>query len=102
VAKTVAEQFVETLAAAGAKRLAGIVADGPNGLTDAVRNGKIEWIHVRHEEVAALVSCGPGGLHLIDGLFNRHRSFVPVLGVAAHIERCGGRIADPATTSFGR
>jgi pyruvate dehydrogenase (quinone) len=102
VAKSVADQFVETLAAAGVKRIYGIVGDSLNGLTDAVRRqGKIEWVHVRHEEVAAFAagaeahltgelavcagSCGPGNLHLINGLFDCHRSRVPVLGIAAQI-----------------
>jgi pyruvate dehydrogenase (quinone) len=102
MAKTVAEQFVEILVAAGVKRIYGIVGDSLNGLTDAIRRqGKIEWIHVRHEEVAAFAagaeahltgelavcagSCGPGNLHLINGLFDCHRSRVPVLGIAAHI-----------------
>ena len=100
--KTVADQFVDTLAAAGVKRIYGIVGDSLNGLTDALRRqGKIEWVHVRHEEVAAFAtgaeahltgelavcagSCGPGNLHLINGLFDCHRSRVPVLGVAAQI-----------------
>jgi pyruvate dehydrogenase (quinone) len=100
--RTVADQFVETLAAAGVKRIYGIVGDSLNGLTDAVRRQrKIDWIHVRHEEVAAFAagaeahltgelavcagSCGPGNLHLINGLFDCHRSRVPVLGIAAHI-----------------
>ena len=100
--KTVADQFVKTLAAAGVKRIYGIVGDSLNGLTDAVRrHGKIEWLHIRHEEVAAFAagaeahltgelavcagSCGPGNLHLINGLFDCHRSRVPVLGIAAHI-----------------
>jgi len=99
---TVAEQFVATLVAAGVKRIYGIVGDSLNGLTDAVRReGSIEWIHVRHEEVAAFAagaeahltgslavcagSCGPGNLHLINGLFDCHRSKVPVLAIAAHI-----------------
>ena len=101
-AKVVAEQFVEVLAAAGVKRVYGVVGDSLNGLTDAIRRqGKIEWIHVRHEEVAAFAaggeahltgelavcagSCGPGNLHLINGLFDCHRSRVPVLAIAAHI-----------------
>jgi thiamine pyrophosphate-dependent acetolactate synthase large subunit-like protein len=83
--RTVADQFAETLAAAGVKRIYGIVGDSLNGLTDAVRRqGRIAWIHVRHEEVAAFAagaeahltgalavcagSCGPGNLHLINGL----------------------------------
>src|SRR6266404_3903394 len=102
MAKTVADQFAETLAAAGVKRIYGIVGDSLNGLTDSLRRqGKIEWVHVRHEEVAAFAagaeahltgelavcagSCGPGNLHLINGLFDCHRSGVPVLAIAAHI-----------------
>src|SRR5262249_7547873 len=100
--KTVGEQFAEILAAAGVKRIYGVVGDSLNGLTDAVRRqGKIEWVHVRHEEVGAFAagaeahltgaltvcagSCGPGNLHLINGLFDCHRSRVPVLAIAAHI-----------------
>jgi pyruvate dehydrogenase (quinone) len=100
--KSVADQFVETLAASGVKRIYGIVGDSLNGITDSVRrSGKIEWLHVRHEEVAAFAagadahltgelavcagSCGPGNLHLINGLFDCHRSRVPVLAIAAHI-----------------
>jgi len=99
---TVADQFANTLAVAGVKRIYGVVGDSLNGLTDALRRqGKIEWVHVRHEEVAAFAagaeahvtgalavcagSCGPGNLHLINGLFDCHRSRVPVLGIAAHI-----------------
>src|SRR5262245_26646098 len=100
--RTVADQFADILAAAGVKRIYGIVGDSLNGLTDALRRqGKIEWVHVRHEEVAAFAagaeahltgelavcagSCGPGNLHLINGLFDCHRSRVPVLAIAAHI-----------------
>jgi pyruvate dehydrogenase (quinone) len=100
--KTVADQFAETLAAAGVKRIYGIVGDSLNGITDSIRRqGKIEWVHVRHEEVAAFAasaeahltgslavcagSCGPGNLHLINGLFDCQRSRVPVLAIAAHI-----------------
>jgi pyruvate dehydrogenase (quinone) len=102
MANIVADQFVETLVAAGVKRIYGIVGDSLNGLTDAVRrHGKIEWVHVRHEEVAAFAagaeahltgelavcagSCGPGNLHLINGLFDCQRSRVPVLAIAAQI-----------------
>lgn len=102
MAKTVADQFAEILAAAGVKRIYGIVGDSLNGLTDSIRRqGKIEWVHVRHEEVAAFAagaeahltgdlavcagSCGPGNLHLINGLFDCHRSRVPVLAIAAQI-----------------
>jgi pyruvate dehydrogenase (quinone) len=102
VSRTVADQFAEILAAAGVKRIYGIVGDSLNGLTDAIqRQGKIEWIHVRHEEVAAFAagaeahltgdlavcagSCGPGNLHLVNGLFDCHHSRVPMLAIAAHI-----------------
>ena len=101
-AQTVAGQFAQTLATAGVKRIYGIVGDSLNGLTDAIREQrKIEWVHVRHEEVAAFAagaeahltgqlavcagSCGPGNLHLINGLYDCHRSRVPVLAIAAHI-----------------
>jgi len=99
---TVADQFAATLAAAGIKRVYGIVGDSLNGITDAIRRQeKIQWLHVRHEEVAAFAagaeayltgelaacagSCGPGNLHLINGLFDCHRSRVPVLAIAAQI-----------------
>jgi len=102
MSKTVADIFVETLVVAGVKRIYGIVGDSLNGLTDAVRrHGGIDWVHVRHEEVAAFAagaeahltgelavcagSCGPGNLHLINGLFDCHRSRVPVLAIAAQI-----------------
>lgn len=102
MAETVADQFAAILAAAGVKRVYGVVGDSLNGLTDALRRqGKIEWVHVRHEEVAAFAagaeahltgelavcagSCGPGNLHLINGLFDCHRSRVPVLAIAAQI-----------------
>jgi pyruvate dehydrogenase (quinone) len=102
MANTVADQFAATLATAGVRRIYGIVGDSLNGLTDALRRqGKIEWIHVRHEEVAAFAagaeahltgnlavcagSCGPGNLHLINGLYDCHRSRVPVLAIAAQI-----------------
>jgi len=98
----VADQFVDVLVAAGVKRIYGIVGDSLNGITDALRRqAKIEWIHVRHEEAAAFAaageahltgelavcagSCGPGNLHLINGLFDAQRSRVPVLGIAAQI-----------------
>jgi pyruvate dehydrogenase (quinone) len=102
MAKTVADQFAEILAAGGVKRIYGVVGDSLNGLTDSLRRqAKIAWLHVRHEEVAAFAagaeahltgelavcagSCGPGNLHLINGLFDCHRSRVPVLAIAAQI-----------------
>src|SRR5216683_658997 len=102
MAKQVAEIFIETLVNAGVKRIYGVVGDSLNGLTDVIRKSKqIEWLHVRHEEVAAFAagaeahltgeiavcagSCGPGNLHLINGLFDCHRNRVPVLAIAAHI-----------------
>lgn len=102
MAKKVAELFVEVLAAAGTKRIYGVAGDSLNGITDSVRrrNG-IEWVGLRHEETAAFAagaeaaltgglgvcagSCGPGNLHLINGLYDAHRSRVPLLAIAAHI-----------------
>src|SRR6201988_108054 len=102
MANRVAEIFIETLINAGVKRVYGVVGDSLNGLTEVIRKSKqLEWMHVRHEEVAAFAagaeahltgeiavcagSCGPGNLHLINGLFDCHRSRVPVLAIAAQI-----------------
>jgi pyruvate dehydrogenase (quinone) len=98
----VGEVLVQTLVDAGVKRIYGVCGDSLNGITDTIRKTKqIEWLHVRHEEVAAFAagaeahltneiavcagSCGPGNLHLINGLFDCHRSRVPVLAIAAQI-----------------
>src|SRR6202789_4456835 len=100
--KRVAEIVVETLVAAGVKRIYGVVGDSLNGMLEEIRKRKdIEWIGTRHEETPAFAagaeahvtgelavcagSCGPGNLHLINGLFDCHRSRVPVLAIAAHI-----------------
>jgi len=102
MAKTVSEVFIETLIEAGVRRVYGVVGDSLNGLTDAIEKSKeIEWLHVRHEETAAFAagaeaqvtgqlavcagSCGPGNLHLINGLYDCHRTRVPVLAIAAQI-----------------
>jgi pyruvate dehydrogenase (quinone) len=99
---TVAERLVETLEAAGVKRIYGLVGDSLNGITESLRaRNNIAWVGVRHEEVAAFAagadaqltgelavcagSCGPGNLHLINGLFDCHRNRVPVVAIAAHI-----------------
>ena len=102
MSKTIADLIVESLKNAGVKRVYGLPGDSLNGFTDALRSdGTIEWVHVRNEEVAAFAagadahltgtlavcaaSCGPGNLHLINGLFDCHRNRVPVLAIAAHI-----------------
>jgi len=102
MAMKVSEVFVATLAGAGVKRVYGLTGDSLNGITDAIRRNKqIEWMHVRHEEAAAFAagaesqltgeiavcagSCGPGNLHLINGLYDCHRSRVPVLAIAAQV-----------------
>jgi pyruvate dehydrogenase (quinone) len=99
---TAAEYLAHTLAQAGVKRVYGVVGDSLNGFTDALRRQEaIDWVHMRHEEGAAFAagaeahltgelavcagSCGPGNLHLINGLFDCQRSGVPVLAIAAHI-----------------
>jgi pyruvate dehydrogenase (quinone) len=102
MSRTVADQVATLLTIAGVRRVYGVVGDSLNGITDALRRqGEIAWVHVRHEEVAAFAagaeahltgklavcagSCGPGNLHLINGLYDCHRSRVPVLAIAAHI-----------------
>lgn len=98
----VADVLVETLAQAGVKRIHGLVGDSLNGITESLRQRKdISWIHYRHEEAAAFAasaesqltgelavcagSCGPGNLHLINGLYDAQRTRTPVLAIAAHI-----------------
>ena len=102
MSKTVSEYLVEALEKTGVKRVYGVVGDSLNGVSDALRRRKsIDWIHMRHEEAAAFAagaeahltgnlavcagSCGPGNLHLINGLFDCQRSGVPVLAIASHI-----------------
>jgi pyruvate dehydrogenase (quinone) len=100
--KNVADLLVEVLAEAGARRMYGVSGDSLNGVTDSIRaRNQLQWIHVRHEETAAFAagaeahltgrlavcagSCGPGNLHLINGLYDCHRSRVPVLAIAAQV-----------------
>jgi pyruvate dehydrogenase (quinone) len=101
---TVADHVISALAISGVRRVYGLPGDSLNGFTDAIRrSGEITWEHVRHEETAAFAaaadaaltgqlavcagSCGPGNLHLINGVFDAQRSRVPVLAIAAHIPR---------------
>jgi pyruvate dehydrogenase (quinone) len=100
--KKVADLLVEVLSEAGVRQIYGVSGDSLNGITDSIRAKKqMQWIHVRHEETAAFAagaeahltgrlavcagSCGPGNLHLINGLYDCHRSRVPVLAIAAQI-----------------
>ena len=100
--KTVAHLLVDVLTEAGVKRVYGVSGDSLNGITDSIRStGVLDWVHMRHEEAAAFAagaeahltgrlavcagSCGPGNLHLINGLYDCHRSRVPVLAIAAQI-----------------
>ena len=102
MSSTAANFIASILDKAGVKRIYGVAGDSLNGLTDALRQqSTVEWIHMRHEEAAAFAagaeaqltgklavcagSCGPGNLHLINGLFDCHRSGAPVLAIAAHI-----------------
>jgi pyruvate dehydrogenase (quinone) len=107
MARTVADQLISQLQQVGVKRIYGIVGDSLNPIVDAVRRsggsaeGGIDWVHVRHEEAAAFAaageaqltgdlavcagSCGPGNLHLINGLYDAHRTGAPVLAIASHI-----------------
>lgn len=100
--QSVASYIAKVLDNAGVKRIWGVTGDSLNGLTDSLRRqGAIEWLGTRHEEVAAFAagseaqltgqlavcagSCGPGNMHLINGLYDCHRNRVPVLAIAAHI-----------------
>src|SRR5712671_4536906 len=100
--KRIADVLVDTLVAAGVKNVYGLAGDSLNGITDSIRTrDNIKWVPVRHEETAAFAagadahltgelavcagSCGPGNLHLINGLFDCQRSRVPVLAIAAQI-----------------
>lgn len=107
MATTVADQLIGQLQQAGVRRIYGIVGDSLNPIVDAVRRsggsatGGVDWVHVRNEETAAFAagadaqltgqlavcagSCGPGNLHLINGLYDAHRSGAPVLAIASHI-----------------
>jgi pyruvate dehydrogenase (quinone) len=102
MAKTIADLITATLANAGVKRIWGVTGDSLNAINDSLRRlGKIDWMHVRHEEAGAFAagaeaaatgelavcagSCGPGNLHLINGLFDCQRNRVPVLAIASHI-----------------
>lgn len=103
MAKKVADVLVDSLVANGVKRVYGVVGDSLNGIANSIRTktGQIEWVGVRHEEVAAFAagaeahltgelcvcagSCGPGNTHLINGLYECNRSRLPVLAIAAHI-----------------
>lgn len=99
---TCADYIAETLAGIGVDRLWGVTGDSLNGFNDSLRRlGKMRWMHVRHEEAGAFAagaeaavtgklavcagSCGPGNLHLINGLFDCQRNHVPVLAIASHI-----------------
>jgi pyruvate dehydrogenase (quinone) len=102
MANTIAAKLVAQLIRAGVKRVHGVTGDSLNGIVDEIRkSGQIEWVHYRHEEAAAFAagaeaqltgqlavcagSCGPGNLHLINGLYDCHKSMAPVLAIAAHI-----------------
>ena len=100
--KTVSDQMVEMLVAAGVRRIYGMAGDALHPLMEALqRDARIRWVHVRHEETAAFAasaeaqltgelavccgSCGPGNMHLINGLYDASRSAAPVLALAAHL-----------------
>ncbi|MDR6787877.1 pyruvate dehydrogenase (quinone) [Sphingomonas sp. BE138] len=102
MSKTIADLLNDTLVEAGVKRIWGVTGDSLNAFNDSMRrSGMIDWMHVRNEEAGAFAagaeaaatgalavcagSCGPGNLHLINGLFDCHRNHVPVLAIAAHI-----------------
>ncbi|MGL5288511.1 MAG: thiamine pyrophosphate-binding protein, partial [Aeromonas sp.] len=93
-----AQVIIEVLESAGVKRIYGVVGDTLNHITDAISKSRIEWVHTRHEEVGAFAagaesymsgalagcagSCGPGSLHLINGVFEAHRNQTPLIVIA--------------------
>src|SRR6266581_3815888 len=98
----VADLLIQALHQVGVQRIYGVVGDSLNALTESLRKqGATQWVHVRHEEAAAFAagaeahltgslavcagSCGPGNMHLINGLYDCQRNRVPVLAIAAHI-----------------
>src|SRR5258706_5803320 len=103
MSKTAADQIVEMMIDVGIQRVYGLVGDSINPLTDAIRRtkGKLQWVHCRNEEVGAFAagaealltgqitacagSCGPGNLHLIQGLYNSHRNRAPVFTIAGQV-----------------
>jgi pyruvate dehydrogenase (quinone) len=102
MSQTVADQMIEVLRQGGVARVYGLVGDSLNPIADAIRrNPRIEWVHVHNEEAAALAaaaeaqltgrlavcagSCGPGNTHLVQGLYDAHRTGAPVLAIASHI-----------------
>src|SRR6201996_974437 len=103
MAKTAADQVVEMMIDAGIQRVYGVVGDSINPIVDSIRksDGKLRWVHVRNEEVGAFAagadalltgqiaacagSCGPGNLHLIQGLYNSHRNRAPVFAIAGQV-----------------
>src|SRR5258705_12677688 len=102
MAKRVADLLVDVLVEAGVQRVYGVSGDSLNGITDSIRTRReIEWVHVRHEEVAAFAagaeahltgklavsagSCSPGNLHLINGIYDCHRSGLTVLAIVPMI-----------------
>jgi pyruvate dehydrogenase (quinone) len=102
MSRTVSDLIIDALASVGVQRIWGVSGDSLNGITESLRRRpEMSWTHVRHEEVAAFAagadaaltgglavcagSCGPGNLHLINGLYDCHRSHVPVLAIAAQI-----------------
>lgn len=102
MSKTIADLLNDTLVDAGVRRIWGVTGDSLNAFNDSMRrSGEIAWMHVRNEEAGAFAagaeaaatgalavcagSCGPGNLHLINGLYDCHRNHVPVLAIAAHI-----------------
>lgn len=102
MAKNVAQILIEVLESAGVKNIYGVVGDTLNHVTDAISKSKIDWVHVRHEEVGAFAagaesyvsdtlagcagSCGPGSLHLINGVYEAHRSRIPLIVIASQME----------------
>jgi len=102
MAKRVADLLVDVLVGTGVERIYGVPGDSLNGITDSIRTrDNIHWVGMRNEEAGAFAagaeahltgklavcagSCGPGNMHLINGLYDCQRSRVPVLAIAAQV-----------------
>jgi len=102
MSKNVAQVVIEVLESAGVKNIYGVVGDTLNYVTDAISKSTIDWVHTRHEEVGAFAagaesyvsgtlagcagSCGPGSLHLINGVYEAHRNRIPLIVIASQME----------------
>lgn len=116
MSKNAAQIIIEVLELAGVKHIYGVVGDTLNHVTDAISKSNIEWVHTRHEEVGAFAagaesymsgvlagcagSCGPGSLHLINGVYEAHRNHAPLIVIASQIDTMSLGLDMPQEVDF--